>query len=263
MQTLSMTAMPADWETTRATLHSYSHALGAIARAHAVSHPKWWHISLKVVPTGLVTDAMPIRDGGTFWLRMDLNEHAVLAETSTGDRHRVSMRDGLTASEFGNALLAIVGDLGLYGDYAREKFEGDEPRDYDPADAEQFFAALVRIEHNLQLHRVAVDGPVSPLQIWPHGFDLAFEWFGAGESQINLGFYPAGRAYFYSNPSPFDASLTGNELPVPAAWHSEGWEGSILYYDDLLSGDDPEATLLEYARAVFELAAPGLRTEKA
>ncbi|MDJ0953754.1 MAG: DUF5996 family protein [Acidimicrobiia bacterium] len=263
MHTLPMTAMPADWEKTRATLQRYAHALGAVARVHAVPHPKWWHVSLEVVPTGLVTDAMPIPDRGTFWLRMDLNEHAVLAETSTGDSRRISMRDGLTGSEFGEALLAIVADLGLDGDYAREKFESDEPQDYDPAAAEQFFAALVRIERNLQLHRVGVDGPVGPLQLWPHGFDLAFEWFGEGDAQINLGFYPAGRPYFYSNPSPFDSSLTSHALPAPASWHSDGWEGSILYYDDLLAGDDPAATLLAYAGAVYQLAAPGLRTQRA
>ena len=259
MNPLPMIDLPEDWEPTRATLHNYSHVLGAIARAHAIPHPKWWHISLKVVPTGLITDSMPLPNGDRFWLRMDLVEHGAWVEASSGVKRHVSMQDGLTGSQFGDAVLQLVSGLGLEGDYLREKFDSDEVRGYDPAAAELYFAALSRIEHNLELHRVALDGSVGPLQIWPHGFDLAFEWFGAGDAQLNLGFYAAGRPYFFSNPSPFDSDLTAHDLPPPATWHSEGWEGTILYYDDLLETDDPGGVLLEYARAVYELAAPGLR----
>ncbi len=81
-------------------------------------------------------------------------------------------------------------------------------------------------------------------------------------AQLNFGFYPAGRAYFYSNPWPFDAeALTAAPLPGPAAWHTEGWEGSILYYDELLEMDDTPQKLLEYARAVHDVAAPTLMAD--
>jgi hypothetical protein len=242
-----------------------------IARAHAVPNEKWWHISLKVKPTGLVTDTMPLPDGGTFNLRMDFRSHETILETSSGEMRTLSMATGMTGSEFGQELIAIVGEFGLAADYVAEKFTDNDPRAYDPAAAEQFFAAMVNIDHNLELHRSSLAGPVGPLQVWPHGFDLAFEWFGTrtesyeedgvakeAPAQLNLGFYPAGRAYFYSNPWPFDSSLLGTELPDPAEWHTEGWEGSILYYDDLLATADPTALLLEYARAVYDLAAPSL-----
>ena len=90
------------------------------------------------------------------------------------------------------------------------------------------------------------------LVIWPHGFDLSFEWFGTrverfeenGEvqeypSQLNLGFYPTGDAYFYSNPWPFDESLPANELPHGAVWNTDGWQGTKLDYADLVG--DPDA----------------------
>ena len=60
------------WESTKETLHWYSKAVGVVPRAHAEFHPKWWHISLKVQPDGLVTDNMPIPGGGIFSLKMDL-----------------------------------------------------------------------------------------------------------------------------------------------------------------------------------------------
>ena len=272
MTPLPLAPMPENWEPTRATLHLYANAVGVVARAHAVPHPKWWHISLKVRSTGLVTETMPLPGGGTFDLQMDLRTHEVVLETSTGERRTLSMKDGLTGSEFGGRLLALVAEFGLSGDYVTDKFESDDPREYSAADAATFFAALVNIHHNLEIHRLSLEGPIGPIQIWPHGFDVAFEWYGTktashqenGEttelpSQINLGFYPAGRPYFYSNPWPFDAdTLTVQALPTPAAWNTEGWEGSILYYDDLLATPDAAQTLLDYAKAVFEAAAPTL-----
>jgi hypothetical protein len=272
MTLLPLPPLPEDWEPTRGTLHSYANAAGVIARAHAIPHPKWWHISLKVRPSGLVTDTMPLPGGGTFSLRLDLRSHTIVLETSTGEERSVSMTDGLTGTEMGNRIIATVAEFGLGADYARDKFESSDPRVYDTGHAAAFFAAVVNIDHNLEVHRSSLEGSPGPIQIWPHGFDLAFEWFGTktetheehGEttelpSQLNLGFYPAGRAYFYSNPWPFDSdTLTSVPLPEPANWNTEGWEGSILYYDELLATEKPEATLLEYAKAVYEVAAPTL-----
>lgn len=217
---------------------------------------------------------MPLPGGGTFNLRMDFRSHETILETSTGEVRAVSMAAGMTGSEFGREMIDMVGEFGVSADYVAEKFEDDEPRMYDPVAAGQFFAALVNIDHDLEIHRSSLGGQVGPLQVWPHGFDLAFEWFGTriesyeaagvtkeAPAHLNLGFYPAGRAYFYSNPWPFEPSLVGAELPRPAQWHDEGWEGSILYYDDLLATDDPAALLLEYARAVHDLAAPTLTAD--
>ncbi len=268
----ALPAFPKDWEPTRATLHAYAHAVGAIPRAHAVAHPKWWHISLKPRPDGLVTDAIPLPDGGSALLRMDLRHHVVVLETSGGTHREFPLDAGTTATAFGDALIAAVAELGLEGEYAREKFENDEPRVYDPAAARTFFDIVTLTTTVFTRHRHGLSGQVGPIQLWPHGFDLAFEWFGTrvetyeedGEtteypSQINLGLYPAGRPYFYSNPWPFEKEhLVGKELPAPAAWNTDGWEGSILHYDDIQ--DDPQATerILAYARRVFELASPTL-----
>ena len=254
--------LPSDWEPTRSSLHAYANVLGVIARAHAVPHPQWWHISLKLVPTGLVTDPMAIPGGGRLWARMDLVRHMAVVETSDGSSHEVAMAEGLTATEFGDALIGIVADMGLEAEYLRDKFETDDPREYDPDHASAFFAALSSVEHNLQIHRSSIGLSTGPLQIWPHGFDLAFEWFGVGGSQLNLGFYPAGRAYFYSNPWPFPEELKVFPLPAPAEWHGGDWDGSILYYDDLMATDDPAGRLLQYAKCVYDLAAPIL-SEKA
>ena len=78
-------------------------------------------------------------------------------------------------------------------------------------------------------------------------------------AQINLGFYPGSeRPYFYSNPWPFDPALVNKDLPHDAEWITEGFEGSIYHYDELVGDPDAAAKLAEYARAVHDVAAPTL-----
>ncbi len=215
-------------EPTRKTLHLYAHAVGVIPRIHAVKHPKWWHISLKVRPEGFVTDSMPLPGGGSFALRMDLRRHEVVLYNSRGEAKSFDMQAGKTGTAFGDQLIGALAGWGVEGEYAREKFESDEPRIYDPAQAELLFTAMVNAANLFEQHRAALPGKTGPVQIWPHGFDLAFEWFGTrqvpqeehGETsmlpaQLNLGFYPGGPdPYFYSNPWPFEADALVDKHPT-------------------------------------------------
>jgi hypothetical protein len=267
---VSLPPLTDSFEATRATLHAYAHAVGVIPRAHADAHDKWWHVSLKVTPRGLETDSMALPSGGTFKLRMDRHTHEVVVDAE--QETRIAMTDGLTGTEMGDHLIAAVAALGLAGEYNREKFENDDAREYDPAAAATYFEAAGRVDAVFKEHLTSLDGEVGQVQLWPHNFDLACEWFGTRvetyeeegvvteyPSQLNLGFYPEGRAYFYSNPWPFEGDkLLGTPLPHGAEWHTEGWEGSILYYDQLAGDPDGLTKLAEYARAVFDVASPTL-----
>jgi hypothetical protein len=236
---------------------------------------------LKVQPDGLITDNMSLPGGGIFALKMDLVGHKVVLFTSRGQVHEFSMTERLSATVLGDQVLGAVSDLGLSGEYARdeyarEKFENDEPREYDPAMARNYLTALVNVDRTFKKHRAALPGEIGPVQLWPHHFDLSFEWFGTrtvkyeegGQvekypSQLNLGFSPGDSGhpgpYFYSNPWPFETDhLVPNPLPSGARWFTEGWEGSLLSYDSLVDDGQAEAKLLAYARAVFDLASPTL-----
>ena len=272
MPTTAFPAMPAELEATRATLHAYAHAFGAIPRVHAIAHPRWWHVSLDVRPNGLVTESMALPGGGAAQLRMDLNSHHIALETSAGHRHLFSMTEGTTGTEMGEALIDAVAELGLTGEYDHERFHNDEARTYDPDAAARFFAVLTDVHHALARHRATLEGDVGPLQVWPHGFDLAFEWFGTrteiyeehGEvtehpSQISFGFYPGGDPYLYANPWPFEAEvLLPTPLPAGAVWHTEGWQGTKLPYSDLAGRSDAADRIVAYTRAVYDAAAPTL-----
>jgi hypothetical protein len=253
-------------------LHAYAGAVGAVARAYAVAHPRWWHVSLKVRPTGLVTDPLPLPGGGAAQVRMDLLNHTIAVESSRGTSAAIAMNEGRTAAAVGDALITAVAELGFAGDLDRSRFDSQDERPYDESTAALMFSVFVDVATVLERHRTAVDGTVGIVQLWPHGFDLAMEWFGTRmqvheengaatehSSQLNLGFYPGADTYFYSNPWPFEsAALTGRPLPHGAQWHTEGWEGSILPYSALVGDPAWSEKLADYARAVFDAAAPTL-----
>ena len=272
-----MTFFPslAGFEATRQTLHKYSNAIGVVPRAYGIAHPKWWHISLKVRPSGLTTDNVPLPDGGALSLRMDLQQHQIVLQVSNGDTAVFDMTAGLTGTQMGDTILTAVRDYGLTGPFVREKFESDDPRSYDPEMAGRYFTALINANTAFTRHQYAISGETGPVQLWPHGFDLACEWFGTrvetyeehGEvqeypSQINLGFYPGNEStapYFYSNPWPFEADvLLKQPLPEGASWHTEGWEGSIFPYAALVNDDNALERLQTFAKAVYDVASPTL-----
>ncbi|VAW30140.1 hypothetical protein MNBD_CHLOROFLEXI01-3554 [hydrothermal vent metagenome] len=69
--------------------------------------------------------------------------------------------------------------------------------------------------------------------------------------------------YFYSNPWPFAADmLLDKPLPAGAKWHTAGWQGAILPYSELVDQPDAEARLLQFAKTVYELAAPMLMVDR-
>jgi hypothetical protein len=47
-------------------------------------------------------------------------------------------------------------------------------------------------------------------------------------------------------------------LPSGAAWNTEGWQGSILSYDQVAGKQDADEEILAYVRAVYDVAAPSL-----
>jgi hypothetical protein len=265
----------AGFEPTRQTLQLYSRAVSAVPRAHGKFNPKWWHVSLKVQPDGLITDPVALPDGGALRLKLDLVTHQIILIANGERLAAFGMAEGTSSSAMGDRVLGEVAKLGLRGEYDRARFENHDRREYDPERVGEFLKALVEAERILKQHRATLPGESGPVQLWPHGFDLAFEWFGTrvevyeenGErhespAQLNLGFFPGGpetAPYFYSNPWPFEGDdLLGKALPEGASWHTEGWQGTILPYEALEADPGAEQRLLAYAGRVFELSAPTL-----
>jgi hypothetical protein len=206
---------------------------------------------------------------------MDMQQHVVGLSTTHGPTRVFDMNSGLTATAFGDRIIAAVAGLGLEAEYDRERYVNDDPRVYDPVMAETFFAAVSNAAYVFEKHRASLTGDKGPVQFWPHGFDLSFEWFSTrvhtfkehGQvkeylSQLNLGFAPGDvndGPYFYSNPWPFEEEhLVDKPLPAGALWHTEGWQGTIFPYAELVGDVQAGERLAAYAKAVYELSAPTL-----
>lgn len=258
-----------DFEDTRRTLQLYSRAVDMLPRVHGIKHPRWEHVSLAVTSRGMQSDPVPIPSGGYLSLVMDLRKHRIIVESSTGEERIISMTSGLKSTSMGDALIAAAAEYGLEGDYPRERFEDQGERRYVPERAETFFQALIEIDRVFRKWKAELGQRTSPVQFWTHGFDLSIEWYGTRlissesgqqQAQLNLGFFPGGpetEPYFYSNPWPFETDqLVGHSLPDGARWHQEGWEGTLLPYRELVGAPDFEERLLDYARAVYGVAAP-------
>lgn len=258
---------------TRDTLHDHARLLGAVRRELLPKHPRWWHISLQVVDDGLSTGPMPIDDGGPLELAIDIREHRLRAVRGETGLAELPLDDGLPARDLGRRL---VPELRRAGAALSDPFEPDledpAPR-YEPAAAAAYLEALRSTRDVLAAARAGLTGEVGPIQLWPHHFDLAFEWFGTrtvapedgGEeggspTQIGFGFstgddgHPA--PYYYAKPWPFESRLTREPLPEGACWQTEPWEGSLLEYAAVRrSGGD---LLRGYCERVWEVAAPTL-----
>lgn len=253
---------------TRHTLRLYAQALGSLARTYVPAHSHWWHISLKVTPLGLITDNIPC-GGGILTGQMDFHRACILLSASDGRSWSIPMDAGLSGSDMGEGVLAAAAEAGIAGEVDRSRFAGDEPGIYDPDAVRRFFTAIVRTQRVFTHHRAGLGIDAGPIQLWPHGFDLSMEWFGTRmesykendktlelPAQLNLGFYPGdddAGSYFYSSPWPFDSDkLLDRALPAGAVWHTEGWQGAMLPY----AAVDDEDQVLDFARAIFDIASP-------
>lgn len=267
------------WDGTKNSLHSAARIVGSVPRMLAEPHPKWWHVSLKVCEDGLYSDEMTHAALGDAALQVALNLRQHKLELMVGESLEIGfpLTGGESASTLGRKLNDALVDIGISVVLPEEIYAGDAPLSIDSEATERYRTAINAIAAAMNAFREQLDGEVSPVQLWPHHFDLAFEWFGtkmvayqeAGQekhspAQLNFGFAPGDSnhagAYFYSNPWPFEPSLTTHALPHGARWISEGFEGTLLPYVNLAGDELPGSKLGEYYSAVLELAEPTLRS---
>ena len=264
-----------DWEDTRDTLHAYAQVISTIPRALAEPDSRWWHISLKLNGDLLWTDPMhpPTLDKQQLRLNMDLRNHRINIQVGQEFLASFEMVTAPSTAELIGLISKRLEDLGIKAGFAWERVHNDQPRKYDPDAAERYLAALKLVHKAQQETKAVLDGETGPIQLWPHNFDQAFEWFGTREIiqwqgekeirsrvQINFGFAPGDEShtnpYFYSNPWPFDPGFKSLQLASGARWFDGSWQGSILPYGSLVNDQHAGTSLIEYFLSVFNGTAP-------
>lgn len=259
------------WRGTRATLQAHARLLGALRRALAPPEPHWWHVSLEPVAEGLRSAWLPLTPELAFESTIDLEAHRLRVSTSDGRGWALPL-DGPAAPRLASDLLDLLASLGRRPTLDLPARDGNEPWDYDRLAAGAWWQAVRAMTGVFAAFSAELPGRSSPIQLWPHHFDLALTWFSGrrapgvdpddaemAEEQMTFGFSTGdatiAEAYLYANAYPWPEGLTEARLPAPASWFEGAWTGSLLRYAALREASDPLDRLLTVLRAAHTAGA--------
>jgi hypothetical protein len=216
---------------------------------------------MKPGPRGLVAAAVPLADGTELVSTIDLVDNAIVV-TAGDSRLEIDMTSGPSPKSVGEAIVAVASSHGPSPDVDAERYSDDSAQEYDAGHAAAFLSVASSVVAAFTDINSGLEGEVTGPHLWPHGFDIATEWYSPKlvdyegtptNAQIAIGWYPAGDAYLYANPWPFDDSFTEAKLPEVASWNTEGWFGAKISVVDLDAATSHE-TVVAFGRAVHEAA---------
>lgn len=256
-----MTALPLlqHWDATKNGLHRAAQVIGAFRKAYSPKLPNALHLALYIRRFGLTTGALSFG-------QIDLFLAAGEVHVTVGDELWDIDLKGHSPKSLRAALVNGLKQHGIQGEMAAN--EDETPFQVDGQQAADYTAALWKISGGLRELRADWLGAVTPLVVWPHGFDASQLWFPGGDpdehqqAHLNFGFSPGSaglpRPYVYAYASPLPDGLTGSSLPPLARWHTQGWTGVVIDYDTLARTDSPEAELVDTLRGVYTILAARL-----
>ena len=245
---------------TRDALHAYARLIGGWAATCRRKRKHWWHASLRSSVRGLSTGV--IRGPADFELEIDFVGDRLLVRTadSTASEALDGQSSAAIASSIRKELASAGVDTGLSpGDKAIS--ENAHP-EYSAAVASELHRATSAVAAALEDFRAGIREETSPIQVWPHHFDLSMIWLPGpkvpgedpadeenADKQMNFGFTFGDEGipepYLYVTAYPLPDALPQVSLPAGTTWRSEGFSGAVLLYKDLVATADPAAYLLD------------------
>jgi hypothetical protein len=265
-----------EWKGTRDTLQKYAQMVGTLRESLSTPHPHWWHISLRVSKNGLTTTTLP-RDkekpGETFEVVLDLVNHHLLIESNFRESKTIKLT-GQSLSALCEETCSLVSDIGINIPIKKERFDDGKAGEYDETAVEEYWKSLKEVHRILNTFRSTLRQERSPIQLWPHHFDLAMSWFSgrlipgkdpndaeASKEQMMFGFSTGDDSipdpYIYITAYPVPDGFPNFEMPGSARWFDEGFRGGVLMYEDYINSMNPEFILLNYLRT-FQKAGAAL-----
>ena len=245
---------------TRDALHDYARVAGAWASGSRKRRKHWWHASLRPSLRGLTTGVVYGR--ADFELELDFarSRFHVRTDVTTVSKHLT----GQASREVAEIVRHTLIPLGI--DQSRAPGEGvlsdTTYPDYSAGAAYHMFCALASLVAVFEDLRAGIREETSPIQVWPHHFDLSMIWLPGpkvagqdpadeehADKQMNFGFAFGDETipepYIYVTAYPLPDALPQITLPAGASWRSEGFNGVVLPYRELTAMADPHAYLLE------------------
>lgn len=250
-----------NWQPTRDSLHRASQVISAVRAEVTPPLPNALRLSLSVIPEGLSTGPLPF--GGD--LALDFTDLSVVYRQPGETSVRLSLK-GHSQWSLAGAVMGLLAEEGHDVSLNRDKLADQSPLHIDAHTAEDYADALYAIFTAAARFRARLFGPQSPVVVWPHGFDLSFLWFaGTGSDEhrdrhMNFGFSPGSpgfeRPYLYAYASPNPDGLTDVPLPLLAHVNTQGWNGIVVYYDDIVNTNDSEAVIEELYGEIYGAVSP-------
>ncbi len=247
---------------TRDALHAYAQVIGHWAEENRQRRKHWWHISLRPSLRGLTTGV--IHANINFELELDFRGSSlrVLHDNGMGSLNLCG-QSAREMAQFVHRQLELAGieDCGVPNSEEMD----DAPHPACSAQvARDLHVTLASVAASLEQFRATLREETSPIQVWPHHFDLAMVWLpGAkvvgtdpadeetADKQMNFGFLFGDsfieEPYFYITAYPHPEALEDIDLPAGTDWYVDGFKGAVLKYNELASRDRPT----EYLHALW------------
>jgi hypothetical protein len=254
---------------TRDALHAYSRVPGSWLEACRRRRKHWWHISLRPSLRGLSTG--PVHTSIHFELELDLRNSLLRGEVAGGGE-LVEALDGRPAAALAEKVEEFLVAEGIAATPDTESPDAAvaaEHPGYSPAAATSIADAWLSVARALTRLRAETPEETSPIQLWPHHFDLSMLWLPGekipgqdpadaeySDKQINIGFTLGDpgitEPYFYLTAHPLPAGFPALSLPTGSAWQSEGFSGVVTLYRDVAGRAEPENYLLDLWRGLLQ-----------
>ncbi|NQV72242.1 hypothetical protein HQ496_03890 [bacterium] len=271
---------PASIVSTRDAVHSYAQILGSWRHSCLPRRKHWWQLAILPSIEGLTTGM--IQSSIDFKLDLDLATNCLRGSVVGGSVFSEPL-NGRPPSELAAITREFLLANGLDPTHAPPVKEVDHSTVGTPSystDVAESLAHVFRsVSGAMNTFRSDIREETSPIQIWPHHFDLAMMWLPgekiagqdpmdeeASDKQMNFGFtfgdQSISEPYFYITSYPLPEVLPNVKLPGGATWHTHGFSGVVVRYSSLKDVQDPGSYLIKLWDQLLKVGQREMKTNK-
>jgi len=245
------------YNATRGALHAYSRVLGDWLKHNRLQRKHWWHASLRPSLNGLTTGV--IHKEIDFELELNLRESLLQIKTSPGEYFFEKLH-GQSAAQLSEYIKRSLHSIGVNEQFFPENNDNNTDRSIYPGYSAEHALAItnifISVSSAMKIFRAGIREETSPVQLWPHHFDLSMLWLPGelipdqdpsneeyADKQMNFGFTLGDEnipePYFYITAYPLPEALPATRLPTGSSWYTETFSGAIVTYKTLteINGD--------------------------
>ena len=246
---------------TRDAMHAYARVLGDCLKARRSKRKHWWHASLRPSLNGLTTGV--VRATTDFEIELDFRRASLHARASNGNAVDAEL-EGQSAAEIAVALSEFMSANGVADVELADADRSDLAWPaFSRSHADSMGQVLRSVAAAMETFRAGVREETSPIQLWPHHFDLSMIWLPGekipgqdpmdeeySDKQMNFGFAfgddSIPEPYFYVTAYPIPDAMAAIRLPAGSEWKTDGFNGAVLTYRTLRDASDASDYLQDF-----------------